>query len=631
METPLSTFPPTLTSHLPIIIKGAGRSDSYWVARFLNLHLRFRKFSLQLGTFLGTSHHISSHLTAMFAIHYIRFVALLGAISTFVVATPVPHRQSQPVDRGILAMLCGVPIMNALCKKDTGEVNIQTPVGTARGLQTSASTSRFVVKYASAARWELPTKATSWVIPGNNINQMPPVCPQDGVDASAYSEDCLYVAIYTAQSVNPSTPVLVWVHGGSFIVGSASGSGLDGAALARATNSIVVVVQYRLGVLGLLPPSSMSGSSNLAVRDVITALQFIRQVLPSFGGNINQITVAGQSSGGNLIRALLASPSAWGLFNNAAIHSDPMDYGFYKPETVAGLQNYLYTNTSGPLAACTTLQCQKTVSVSDILSAQSNLWSGAPSVYPVTAGGSILRPYHDGQLLQYTLTGNSFPPAANLKPVLVLTVKDEAGPTIGNFYPNAIPAYYVDPTIAGFYDTDRSNKLIASENYDANVYTAQAGVAAGDEARAALTQLFTDNLWRCPGWTFSRTWASKGGKVFTGEFQIGATYPSNSDYSYCTSGGRVCHEDDIYILFGTTPSPTSAQTALTQEIQARYSSFIRTGVPNPSTGSYAAWAQSGSSDVAALKLGGTGNRAAEACDPSFWGASVLYDYQIFGL
>jgi hypothetical protein len=70
---------------------------------------------------------------------------------------------------------------------------------------------------------------------------------------------------------------------------------------------------------------------------------------------------------------------------------------------------------------------------------------------------------------------------------------------------------------------------------------------------------------------------------------------------------------------------------MTKEIQARYSSFIRTGTPNPSSSSYAAWAQSGTSDVSALKLGGTGNQPAEACDPAFWGNTIQYDYQIYGL
>jgi hypothetical protein len=166
-----------------------------------------------------------------------------------------------------------------------------------------------------------------------------------------------------------------------------------------------------------------------------------------------------------------------------------MDYGFYKSETITTLQSYLYKNASSTMAACTTVQCLRAVPVSEIMSAQSNLLGQANSLAPVTAGGSPLRPFHDGQLLQFTLTGNSFPTGAALKPLLVMNVKDEAAPTVGNIYPNAIPDVYVDPTIQGFYDTTRGNALVQSGNYAANTYAAQAGVAPGDAARAALTQL----------------------------------------------------------------------------------------------------------------------------------------------
>ncbi|CAE6451204.1 unnamed protein product [Rhizoctonia solani] len=568
----------------------------------------------------------------MFITSLIRTISFLGVISTLTSASPVPT-VSQRTSISITGkILCLLPIVGHLCKKATGEVNVLTAVGMARGLQTSSTSSKFVVKYASATRWGLPSKANAWNIPSNDINKMPPMCPQPNVDASSYSEDCLYMVVY-APSASPnmlsSLPVLVWIHGGSFEVGSASGAGLDGTALAKATNSIVVVIQYRLGVLGLVPPSSLNGNSNLAVRDVITSLQFIRQVVPSFGGNIDQITVAGQSSGAHMIRALLATPSASSLFKYAAFHSDTMDYGFYKPETVTALQTQVYTNTSGALAACSSSSCQMSVSAAAIISAQEDMRSKVQTMYPVTNSGSPMRPFHDGQLLQYTLTGNSFPPTTDLKPVLVMTVKDEAAFSIGQALPPDSPAFYLDYVASAYYGQDRTEKIVSSDNYDPDAYGAQAGYSDTDKTRTALTQLFTDGYWRCPSWTFSRSWASKGGNVYTGEFQIGATYPSNQDISFCS--GKVCHQDDIYILFGTTPSPTSAQTTLTQEIQSRYSSFIRSGVPNPSSGSYATWAQSGSTDVAALKLGGTGTRPAEACDPSFWGAQVLYDYQVYDL
>ena len=132
--------------------------------------------------------------------------------------------------------------------------------------------------------------------------------------------------------------IFLRIHGGSFIVGSATDPATDGSKLALATNSIVAVMQYRLGAvstcgylefhyllttiqLGFMAPS---GQTNLAVKDVVTALSFLQKVIPSFGGSRSKITLAGQSSGANMIRALLAVPSASSLFQSAILQSDPM-------------------------------------------------------------------------------------------------------------------------------------------------------------------------------------------------------------------------------------------------------------------------------------------------------------------
>lgn len=67
-----------------------------------------------------------------------------------------------------------------------------------------------------------------------------------------------------------------------------------------------------------------SGTTNLALKDIVSALQFLRRVLPAFGGSPSKITLAGQSSGANAIRALLAAPSASSLFRSGILQSDPM-------------------------------------------------------------------------------------------------------------------------------------------------------------------------------------------------------------------------------------------------------------------------------------------------------------------
>ena len=73
--------------------------------------------------------------------------------------------------------------------------------------------------------------------------------------------------------------------------------------------------------MGLYPPS---GETNLAVKDVMNAMRFLQKVLPSFGGDASQITIAGQSAGASMIRTLLATPSAQSLFKSAILQSDTM-------------------------------------------------------------------------------------------------------------------------------------------------------------------------------------------------------------------------------------------------------------------------------------------------------------------
>jgi carboxylesterase type B len=117
---------------------------------------------------------------------------------------------------------------------------------------------------------------------------------------------------------------------------------LDGSYFAKNTNSIVVVVQYRLGVLGYLPPTNFNSNKNLGVQDVIMALKYVNRVAASFGGDKTKVTVAGQSSGGNMVRNLLAAPSAASYFSSAILQSDPI---VSKTHTVPSVKRILISFT----------------------------------------------------------------------------------------------------------------------------------------------------------------------------------------------------------------------------------------------------------------------------------------------
>ncbi|KAG5647317.1 hypothetical protein DXG03_000855 [Asterophora parasitica] len=520
-------------------------------------------------------------------------------------------------------ILCQLPIVKKfLCpRKGSNALTIPTTIGVARGTADPSGASRFTVKYASANRWAPSTLVSTWALPTGSVDEttLPLACPQPGVDSSAYIEDCLSIILYVPPglTVASNVPTLVWLHGGSFIVGSATAPGLDGSKLAVATNSIVAVVQYRLGALGFLSPD---GTTNLAVKDVINALQFLKKHAPAFGGTASKITLAGQSSGANMVRALLATPSASSLFNSAILQSDPMNYGFLASTTQQALQS----NFNGLInCGATNKTCWNALSLNAILNAQDTLFYTAVDIDPSTGNAQPIRPVRDGSLITSPLDSTAAFPSVN-KPILVTSVLHEAGFAIYGQFSQPLPGDWLAPVCAATFGPTRANIILSSAYYP--LAPAVGGV---DDARPQLQTIGTDYLWKCSGWTFSRNWVQHGGSAYVGEFQVGSSYAGNDAVPFCTQAGKVCHQDDIEIVFGTVSSPNTAQAALIIEIQKRYKAFLTNG--NPNVAGLPTWTAATPSNVHALKLGGSGEATVGACDSSFWGQAAQYDYQVYGI
>lgn len=139
-------------------------------------------------------------------------------------------------------------------------------------------------------------------------------------------EDCLTLNVVTPESVGPDPlPVMVFIHGGGYILGSSATPLYDGAALAR-RGCVYVSVNYRLGALGCLDLSSLSTpdipiDSNLYLRDLVLALRWVRQNIAAFGGDPGNVTIFGESAGAHIVATLLAVPAAAGLFTGAIAES----------------------------------------------------------------------------------------------------------------------------------------------------------------------------------------------------------------------------------------------------------------------------------------------------------------------
>jgi para-nitrobenzyl esterase len=148
------------------------------------------------------------------------------------------------------------------------------------------------------------------------------------------SEDCLVLNVYTPQAATATAtatatgrPVMVWLHGGGFSMGSAGNRQYDGSALCRRGDVVVVTVNHRLSALGYLYLGAyrddLADSGNVGQLDILLALQWVHENIAAFGGDCRNVTVFGESGGGAKVSALLAMPATQGLIHKAVIQSGP--------------------------------------------------------------------------------------------------------------------------------------------------------------------------------------------------------------------------------------------------------------------------------------------------------------------
>jgi len=177
-------------------------------------------------------------------------------------------------------------------------------------------------------RWKMPQAALPWQGTRDAIEYCPN-CPQPpfpGISPTQ-SEDCLGLNIWTpAKTARDRLPVMVWIHGGGFMVGSSAQPTYDGEILAR-QGVVVVSFNYRLGVLGFLAHPELSRESaenvsgNYGLLDQIAALKWVQRNIAGFGGDPKKVTIFGESAGGASVFSLLVSPLAKGLFSRAIAQS----------------------------------------------------------------------------------------------------------------------------------------------------------------------------------------------------------------------------------------------------------------------------------------------------------------------
>jgi len=139
-------------------------------------------------------------------------------------------------------------------------------------------------------------------------------------------EDCLYLNIWSPGADDKRRPVMVWIHGGSFMYGSGSSHLYDGKSFAEQGDVVLVTLNYRLGVFGFLHLSDIGGeayrgSGNCGLLDQLAALKWVKENIEAFGGDPNNVTIFGESAGAVSVGNLLSMPKAKGLFHKAILQS----------------------------------------------------------------------------------------------------------------------------------------------------------------------------------------------------------------------------------------------------------------------------------------------------------------------
>lgn len=230
--------------------------------------------------------------------------------------------------------------LTAFAQKETKA--IQTEAGLVSGIATGDIHVFKGIPFAAPPVGDLRWKAPQPVQPWSGVKkcdvfsaspmQAPPApfsmwSEEFLIQKEPINEDCLYLNLWTSStSPNKKLPVLVWIYGGGFTSGGSNVPIYDGEAMAR-KGIVFVSINYRVGIFGffahpeLTKESPNHASGNYGIQDQVAALQWVQKNIAAFGGDPNNVTIAGQSAGSMSVNTLVASPLAKGLFNKAIAQS----------------------------------------------------------------------------------------------------------------------------------------------------------------------------------------------------------------------------------------------------------------------------------------------------------------------
>ena len=410
-------------------------------------------------------------------------------------------------------------------------------------------------------RWRPPQLVSSW----DGVRQadqfgaqcMQPTNPGGGrrgvttPTAPPMSEDCLYLNVWTeAASASERRPVIIWSHGGALTIGT--GSARDGEALAR-KGAVVVAYNYRLGPFGffshpeLTRESGRNASGNYGLMDLFAVLRWVQSNISAFGGDPNRVTLVGQSGGGRLTRAAVASTHGLGLFHRAISQSAPV--------RIERMWTLAEAEQAGEAEAAK-------------IGAASLAELRARAADEIQRGMQTGRLMVDGWYITEDISLTIAEGRHNRVDLLIGSNKDEA--TFGSLYP-ASPFFGLEKTTARQFTDEAGRRFGSSAAAFLELYPAG---LSDDAARASQRVAFRDEAaWNAREW--ARAHRRAGSKAYLYYFVHEPPAAPGQPNRGATHGAEI-----PYVFNSRVASWTDVDRAVADTMSSYWVNFAAKGDPN---------------------------------------------------
>jgi para-nitrobenzyl esterase len=471
---------------------------------------------------------------------------------------------------GLLWVLVGLAASSRQRASAQDNLTVNTTEGPVVGAVDGATVRWQGLPFAApplgALRWRAPQPPAHRSRP-LQADKPAKACPQTDPnfvsgEVPDWSEDCLYLNIWSPAQRSGRLPVLLWIHGGGFVQGASTLALYRGAALAR-KGVVVVSINYRLGALGFLAHSSFvdqdpwhPGAGNYGLLDQQAALDWVRANIAGFGGDAERITLFGESAGGVSVCSQLASPLATGKFAAAIMQSGAcpafpaltVARGPVKPAIEQGerFATAIGCAAAPDVAAC--LRAQPVDKVLATLPGSAGLLSEGESYGPTVDGFVLWEDPRDA-----VASGRAAPVP------FVMGANGDEGTVFTTSLAGMTAAQY-EARVKALFGTRAAEVL---EHYPADVY---------DQPRDAFSDLLGDAAFVCPTRRVARWWSGAGRPAWLYQF----AYVSRAAELL---GVGAHHGAEIPFVFGNMQRPTADETVLSAQMLGFWTSFATSHEP----------------------------------------------------